>query len=285
MPLTALLVGCQAPAGPEPLAGKSLSIKQVGEGPLGGRVKVFAATSVAELQAMVWASGSTPSYTECASAEAPSTPGLRDACWWSAGFQTGSLLVATTLAQPNCGRPKAVTASLTGASTLQIAVDHGGTCVPNSGNQVGAQLSLLALPSADLPPLVLEVRVSHLGDPLAASATEVDLRRPLDESGEALALTRDVRQAYIRASEDAFSRYGTDFFPAGIAIRRWSDAGVGCPARGQKYEARSVHGYVVRMRMARDPRQVTVEYHGRPDALSFCGATTPAKLPSPSASP
>lgn len=265
-----------SPAGPAP--GTPVAIRQIGGGPSTGTVRLFAATSVAQLQGMVWASGSTPSFSECAGEEGASAA-FADSCWWSAGTPTGMLLIALPLAQPNCAQTRAVTAALSGPSTLQVTVDHGGSCLPSPINPAASRLSLLSLAIADLPPLVLEVRVSHSGAPAAAGTTEVDLRRPVDELADPIAVAREVRQAYVRVAEDASRRYGADFNPAGIAVRRWSDAAAGCPAGGRSYERKPVHGYVVMMRMATDPRRLTVEYHGGPDSIAFCRATAP---PSPS---
>lgn len=270
--LAVLLASCQAQVSS---AGKTVSLQQLGGGPVGGRVHLFAATSLAELQGLVWATGSTPSFSDCVGA-ASDDPALQRACWWQARVPSDALLLAAALVSPNCDVPRAVTAALSGPSTLVVTVDHGPTC--RSGSSTASSLlSLLAVPLTDLPPLLIDVRLVHSGDPASGAVTEADLRTPVDRGGDPVAVAQDVRQAYVNAGADAGARLGlSGLVPTGVATRRWDDGSAGCPAPGRKYEHRVTRGYVVRMVSVSDLRHPVVEYHGPPSALVYCGVATPA---------
>ena len=267
---------CQAPAVGPPT--KSVGILALAPGPAGGRVKLFAATSLPELQAMVWGSGSTPSYADCIADQS----GL-PACWWKAAAPPDSLFVAAALNTSACSAPAKVRAELTGASTLQITADHGKTCLPLASSNAGL-LTLLAIPLADLPPLTMDVTLVHPGAPAAGGRTVVDLRRPVDSGGDPQALSQEVRNAYVSAAGDAGRRFNTGFVPAGFAFRHWGDTSLECPVKGEKYAQRTVHGYVVQMTAATDPRHLSVEYHGDSDGLRFCSSSRGGS-PTPSESP
>jgi len=157
-----------------------------------------------------------------------------------------------------------------------LTVDHGGTC-RSTTTPSSSLLSLLAVPLSDLPPLLIDIRLTHLGDPASGALTEADLRAPVDRGGDPLAVAQEVRQAYVNAGADASSRLGLGgLVPAGIATRRWDDASAGCPVKGRRYAHAVTRGYVVRMVSVSDPRHPVVEYHGPPSGLVFCGVTTPA---------
>lgn len=266
------MAGCETQVSPQ---GKAVTLQQVAGGPIGGRVHLFAATGLPQLQGMVWATGTTPAFGECVTASA-GDPVIQQACWWQARVPADALLIAAALVSPNCDPPRGVTAALSGPSTLVLTVDHGPTC-RSATTASSSLLSLLAVPLSDLPPLLIDVRLTHLGDPASGAVTEADLRAPIDRGGDPLAVAQDVRQAYVNASADASSRLGlSGLVPAGIAVRRWDDASAGCPAQGRKYQHTVTRGYVVRMLSVSDPRHPVVEYHGPTAALVFCGVTTPA---------
>lgn len=288
--LLALLGGCgklpQGNAQTSP-TGSTLPftiLSHVGPRYLGAYPNLFAAPSLLDLEALVFAVGTNPNLEDCRGSRAPI---MKSQCWLDMKDPGNSMLIAAYVDLPCSQSDLSATLSAPNEVTLTVT-DYAGPFPPGflassapspkpgdcpKSMPSPAMLSLLAIPITSLPADELTIKLVHPLADVAVGRTMVDMKSPLHISGGALDAQIAVAQTALSlASADALKRVSpgqsTRFLLFGTG--RWPDTSLGCPVSGQNYNAVESTGYIVLLKPTDQPSKV-MEYHISGSLATFCG--------------
>lgn len=175
-------------------------------GPSGASQKVvLAGHSLADVKGLAWAIGMQPDERNCASGGTFSpTASMSAACWATLATAPASDDVLIGAAYDYCS-PSQPSAALD-ADGLTITIQHG-TC----GGNRQTPMSLLAVPRAQLPPIILPIRVMNEGLQVPNEAqTWLDLSPTSPRTSDPAEVVAQQLRGLIRAAvSDEVRRYPT----------------------------------------------------------------------------
>jgi hypothetical protein len=241
---------------------------------VGGSLKILAATSVDDLQALAM-TGTVygPNQSNCRAIR----------CWTSVTIGRPSLLIA--LSGPTPCRKSVLSADLDPGAHLTIHEVVGGLTCPIGDQAAPAPTYwLLAVPLDGLPSTVLTVAVDYppapggpaSGQPLklAGGSTTVDLRLPRPNRANRVTSPSELQGAVQSAGHDAESRRtGNRVRLIDLALRRWPRADVGCGSGANDSDL--TWGSLIVFRVDTLTSVVAYEYHALADRSVFCRELTP----------
>ncbi len=227
-------------------------------GPYPGTTPVRAATSLAQLKALLFITGSVP-------ADCPGNSASPSICWPDVQPPPSSLLVAFATEGVNDVVPS-LTATIDGTRlTLK------SSSMPSSGStRTTAVLEVAAVSLGSLPKAVLTVVAPPWDGPPWYGRALVDLRAPLPTSNLQSAVA-DLSKARDMAVSDARVRmqvqtWGID----ALGVMHWPDDSLGCPGVAATNRVTTA-GYVLFLAEAGVPVSRELEYHSDGTRTLFCG--------------
>jgi hypothetical protein len=226
-----------------------------------GSVPTRAATSIAQLQALLSITGGSPS--ECA------RDSVNPICWPDGKAPASSLLIAFSTGAVNDIVPD-LTAKLDGA---RLTLENS---YPGSGSNNARSTSVLetvAIPLSALPKAILTVVAPPYDRPPVYGRALVDLRDPLPTASPTSAVA-ELTNARDSAFTDARTRLhlgNTEFtIVDALGVMHWPDDALGCPGTTATTRTRT-DGYVLFLVKSGVPVARELEYHSDGVKTLFCG--------------
>ena len=245
------LAGCGSQANPGPTAPPGTPLKITilsNEGPLGiGPPNLVAATSVAELEALLRATGSVR---------------FRNPDGWNA-FAGHSDRVFVAMTVGFCVHLASVTATRDSRSGIVLITEQiEGKCAPGAGAAAIPGVYLAEMPRGQLGSGVVTVRVNN-----GFGRARLDLRPPTINV-EPMKVTTDAREAIAAAR----SQIQLTQPPVHELDRmRWPDDALACQPSADAPSALSIDGYIVVVATSTDVDPRPEEFHWTRGKLVDCG--------------
>jgi hypothetical protein len=218
---------------------------------------VFAATSIADLTAMIYGAGG---YCDTVSYSTAN-------CWRSAPVAPDSLLVAAIVIVP-CTELKGLAAKLDPAGVLLLAIRNSGHCGPGQAAAAPEMYSLLQVPLKQLgvSNLLVRIRRDLDGEIKTEGYASVDLSQGvIPEPQKRVA---EMSTLIGRARADMAQRHETRTSIVAVGGRSWGENALDCNAVDAKSSASPVRGYLL---VLNDDTNTNYEYHSDGSSVVYCG--------------
>ncbi len=217
----------------------------------------FAARSITNLKAMVFAFGGNPSLADCSVAARNNLTW----CWSNLTIPTSAQLLVAAVLLDSCRTFDGLSVSAPTTSQLLITIAHGSKNCPVQAALSAPHLSLIAL-SGSLPTTLSSVVATHTypdGPSKSTHQVPVSMAVPTTATADLASLTSSIT-GHIHSIYESLvgSPAPTVITPAAIGEGTWQDSSLGCPVGGKAYLPGPFVGYVIRF--ATSPPS-TLEYH------------------------